>query len=61
VLSLFGFIHSITPAGGIYLPWRAGSALPYHWAAAYLAFAIFIAIVGNTAAAREPLVPEHSH
>src|SRR5262245_6216972 len=52
VLSFFGFIHSITPSGGIYFPWRPGSTLPYHWAVAYLAFAILIVILGNTAAAR---------
>ncbi len=61
VLSFFGFIHSITPAGGIYLPWRTGSALPYHWAAAYLSFAILIAILNTTSAAREPVAVEHTH
>ena len=60
VLSFFGFIHSITPAGGIYLPWHTGSVLPYHWAAAYLAFAILIAILGSTSAAHEPAT-EHAY
>jgi adenine/guanine/hypoxanthine permease len=46
-LSFFGLIHSITPTGGIYLPWTTGSALPYHWTAAYLAFAAMIVVVGS--------------
>lgn len=49
VLSFFGFIHSITPAGGIYLPWRVGSTLPYHWAVAYLAFAALILLLWRMA------------
>jgi hypothetical protein len=53
VLSFFGFIHSITASGGIYLPWHTGSILPYHWAVAYLAFAILVAILGNTRAAHQ--------
>jgi hypothetical protein len=59
VLSFFGFIHSITPSGGIYLPWRTGSTLPYHWAVAYLAFAILLVILGNTRAARDAPVIAH--
>jgi len=46
VLSFFGFIHSITPTGGIYLPWTTGSTLPYHWTVAYFAFAILVATLG---------------
>ena len=38
-LAFFGFIHSILPTGGIYLPWTTGSNLPYHWSVAYLALA----------------------
>jgi len=53
VLSFFGFIHSVTPAGGIYLPWKVGSTLPYHWTVAYLAFAALIAMLGRTRAYRE--------
>jgi AGZA family xanthine/uracil permease-like MFS transporter len=52
-LSFFGFIHSFTPTGGIYLPWRTGSTLPYHWTAAYLSFAALITILGRTRAFRE--------
>ena len=50
VLSLFGFIHSVLPTGGIYLPWSAalvGSNVPYHWAAGYAAWAILLLILGR--------------
>jgi AGZA family xanthine/uracil permease-like MFS transporter len=53
VLSLFGFIHSITATGGIYLPWNSGSTLPYHWTAAYLGFAALVFVLGKTRAYRE--------
>jgi adenine/guanine/hypoxanthine permease len=48
VLSFFGLIHSITPTGGTYLPWNTGSALPYHWTAAYLGFAALILLLSRT-------------
>ena len=50
VLSFFGFIHSVTAAGGIYLPWSTGSTLPYHWTAAYLGFAVMIVMLSRTRA-----------
>jgi len=53
VLALFGFIHSVMPAGGVYLPWSTGSALPYQWAAAYFLFAITIVALSRTRAFRE--------
>jgi AGZA family xanthine/uracil permease-like MFS transporter len=46
VLAAFGLIHSVTAAGGVYLPWTTGSSLPYQWAAAYLAFAALILLLG---------------
>lgn len=55
VLAFFGFIHSVTAAGGAYLPWHLGSMLPYHWTVAYLAFAAMILFLGRTRAARESL------
>ena len=62
VLAFFGFIHSITPTGGIYLPWTTGSTLPYHWTAAYLGFAALILLLGRTEAFRlsaaEPCHPD---
>ncbi len=56
-LSLFGFIHSITPSGGVYLPWSTGSTLPYQWTAAYALFAIMILMLSRTRAYRESPVP----
>jgi AGZA family xanthine/uracil permease-like MFS transporter len=53
VLAFFGFIHSVTPSGGIYLPWAIGSTLPYHWSAAYLGFATMIMILARTRAFHE--------
>lgn len=52
-LSLFGFIHSVMPAASVYLPWRIGSVLPWHWAAAYLLLALTIVGLGRTRAFRE--------
>jgi AGZA family xanthine/uracil permease-like MFS transporter len=49
-LSLFGFIHSVLPTGGIYLPGSAslsGSSVPYHWAAGYLSWAILLLVLGR--------------
>jgi len=49
-LSLFGLIHSVLPAGGIYVPWSPvllGSRMPYHWAAAYLAVALMLVALGR--------------
>jgi AGZA family xanthine/uracil permease-like MFS transporter len=51
-LALFGFIHSVLPTGGIYLPWTTGSAIPYHWAAAYAALALMILLLARTRAYR---------
>ncbi|MBM4388358.1 MAG: MFS transporter, partial [Deltaproteobacteria bacterium] len=34
-LALFGFIHSVSPEGGIYLPWNAASDTHYFIAASY--------------------------
>ena len=53
ILAFFGFIHSVTPTGGIYLPWRVGSTLPYHWSVAYLAFALLILGLSRTKGFKE--------
>jgi AGZA family xanthine/uracil permease-like MFS transporter len=50
LLALFGFIHSVLPTGGVYLPWRAGSSLPWHWAVAYLGLAAVLLLLGRSAA-----------
>jgi len=60
VLSFFGFIHSITPTGGIYLPWTTGSTLPYHWTAAYVGFAVMILVLSRTRAYAESPMVVHS-
>jgi len=60
VFALFGFIHSITPTGGIYLPWTTGSTLPYHWCAAYLGFAGLVLVLGRTEAFRSSAEPVHA-
>ena len=35
-LSLFGVIHSVSPDGGVYLPWHVGSSLPLEWTLGYV-------------------------
>jgi adenine/guanine/hypoxanthine permease len=60
VLALFGFIHSIMPAGGVYLPWSTGSALPFQWAAAYGLLAVTILALSKTRAFRESPAVAHS-
>jgi adenine/guanine/hypoxanthine permease len=57
VLSLFGLMHSVLPTGGIYLPWSPallGSRVPFHWAAAYAAFALMVVGFGTLSARSEP-------
>jgi AGZA family xanthine/uracil permease-like MFS transporter len=39
---LFGVIHSPASGGTFVLPWRAGSPLPWHFAAGYLAAALVV-------------------
>jgi AGZA family xanthine/uracil permease-like MFS transporter len=51
VLAFFGFIHSVLPGGGVYLPWTVASDLPYHWSAAYLALAAVLLVVSRSEAA----------
>ncbi|MFH0902535.1 MAG: MFS transporter [Pseudomonadota bacterium] len=45
VFSLFGVIHSVLPEGGLYLPWKIGSDLPWRIAIGYLAFAVLILLL----------------
>ena len=48
VLTLFGFVHSVDPRGGIYVPW-ALEGLPrliaWQFAAAYAALAALLALL----------------
>lgn len=59
VLSFFGFIHSVTATGGIYLPWTIDSTIPYHWAAAYFSFAALVVGLSKTQAYRESPAVAH--
>ena len=42
VLCLFGVIHSPAAQGTLFLPWRAPSSIPFHFAAAYAALALTV-------------------
>jgi AGZA family xanthine/uracil permease-like MFS transporter len=42
LLCLFGVIHSPTAQGTLFLPWNAGSTIPFHLAAAYAALGLII-------------------
>jgi AGZA family xanthine/uracil permease-like MFS transporter len=46
VLCLFGVIHSPAPQGTLFLFWRLDSAVPYHFALAYLAAGGMVAAAG---------------
>jgi adenine/guanine/hypoxanthine permease len=46
LLAAVGFIHSVLPTGGIYLPWHVASSLPWHWAVAYLGLAAVLLVLG---------------
>ena len=58
-LSLFGFMHSVLPTGGIYLPWEINSRLPYQWAAGYTALALLVLGLSRTRAFRDS--PPYAH
>ena len=54
-LTFFGIIHSATPQGNVYLPWKLAAAsrrVPYQFAVAYLALAAVIVALSFTAEAR---------
>src|SRR6185503_5869160 len=52
-LSVFGFIHSVLPSGGIYLPWDVASKLPYQWFAAYSGLAVVLLALSRTRSFKE--------
>ena len=41
-MTLFGVVHSMSPDGGIYLPWRAPSPQALQWAVGYFALAVLM-------------------
>ena len=43
-LTLFGFIHSVAPAGEIYLPWKIGSSLAWQIAVGYALVGLFVLV-----------------
>jgi AGZA family xanthine/uracil permease-like MFS transporter len=53
VLSFFGFMHSVLPTGGVYLPWTMNSVYPSHWAIAYFSLAVLLLVLAKTRAFRE--------
>jgi len=60
-LSLFGFIHSVLPSGGVYFPWHlTTTVLPYHWAIGYIGLALLVFGMSRTRSFRESAVDPHS-
>jgi AGZA family xanthine/uracil permease-like MFS transporter len=47
LLCLFGVIHSSAPTATLFLPWRAGSNVPYHFAAAYAALGLIVLLASR--------------
>jgi AGZA family xanthine/uracil permease-like MFS transporter len=43
-LTLFGFIHSVAPAGEIYLPWKIQDTLAWQIALGYALIGVFVLI-----------------
>ena len=69
-LTLFGFIHSVLPTGGIYLPWALkmepgmavrGLRLPLEFAAAYLVLGVFLLGIYYFGPARQGTGPSTAH
>lgn len=55
--TLFGVIHSVDPAGGVYLPWQVASTLPLEWAVGYLIVAATFFGLSYSKEFREVAVP----
>src|SRR2546430_10925755 len=59
LLCLFGVIHSPAAQGTLFLPWHAGSTIPFHLAAAYATLGVlFLAASFAAPSALEEPVPE---
>jgi AGZA family xanthine/uracil permease-like MFS transporter len=60
--SFFGVVHSASPDGNLYLPWKLTvplqRAIPYQFALAYLVLAALILALSFTRASREPAEEE---
>lgn len=51
--TLFGVIHSASPMGDIYLPWKINSLLPFHFAAGYLILAIILVVLSFSRSSKQ--------
>lgn len=60
--SFFGVVHSSSPDGNLYLPWRLSEPLlrfvPYQFALGYLALAALLLLLSLSPESREPAPPE---
>jgi adenine/guanine/hypoxanthine permease len=61
ILSLFGFIHSVLPSGGVYFPWNVATPLPYHWTVGYVLLAGAVIALSRTRAYQETSHLEAAH
>ena len=52
VFTMFGFIHSVTPAGGIYLPWHLGNSLVWQISLGYGLIGVVLLLSSRPAKAR---------
>ncbi|MBN1568889.1 MAG: MFS transporter [Acidobacteria bacterium] len=52
VFTLFGFIHSVSPTGGIYLPWKSGTSLAFQIALGYAFVGAGLLICSRTCGSR---------
>ena len=60
-LTLFGIIHSVEPAGGLYLPWTldpVSQAIAWQFAGAYLALAVVLLLL-SLQRQRQGATPAH--
>ncbi|MFN3414172.1 MAG: hypothetical protein ACK42L_08960, partial [Thermoanaerobaculum sp.] len=65
VMTFFGAIHSASPEGVMYLPWKLADAmqrsLAYQFAGAYAVLAVVVLALGLTKAAKEPPETDFGH
>ncbi len=65
VFTFFGIIHSASPDGNMYLPWRLTEpfqhAIAYQFATAYLVLALLILALSFTRASKEPPADDLGH
>lgn len=64
ILTFFGIIHSSSPDGSMYMPWKlSGMAqqIPYQFALSYFVLALMIFLLSFTKESKEPLPEELNH